>query len=110
MRIGPNKQECGYLGRGSRILSKGPDPNRGLALADGHVGQIFRAFVDLLRPDKPVVVELLDGVGRVAGYPRGYEDGGVEVDWDAEEIGGVAGWEIDVREDVLPLSHGVLED
>src|ERR1700745_198798 len=78
----------------------------GLAFSDGDVWRgVGGAGVVGARTDKAIVVVLLDAVSGPAGDAADGEDGGEEVDVNAEGRVGGGGVEVDVGVELLGLLH-----
>src|SRR5262249_33564040 len=81
----------------------------GSPLVDGDPGAAAGADVVAAGPDQPIVVVLLDDVGRPAGDAPGGDDRREEVDWNAERVEERRRVEVDVGDELLRLVHAGVE-
>src|SRR5688572_25984044 len=88
-----------------------PPKNKGaLAPFDGDVLSKALAFVDSLRTDEAVVVQLLDNVSAPTGDSRYREDGRVKRNRNTKCVVGIRSREVYVREKALLILQNLLND
>src|SRR5262245_30841872 len=80
-----------------------------LPLVQRNVSDVLRSGVLALRPDQPIVRELLHDVSGPARDPRHGEHRREQLEWNAERAVGGGGVEVDVGIEALLGAHGGLE-